>query len=275
MSKFLKDLKPTPNTVLYMVDDLGFMVASSINGTAVINETARYTPTNNIDPVIFSSANSLVNENGSIDQIPDEYFDTVNLNGTLYLLASRDLVMPISFQIYKVIMVVPRTDFYGATERSTRKALITVGILSSVGVVVVAILSLLAVYPLRKMANSMKQLTKFDFSVLEKGKLKSTSFVLELNIVETSFLQMVKNVLNQSVGGISAFFTRFADEAIISAENPAFTTELKNLTSLDENKFDEIRQYQVAELLETNTELQWIHRADRSVCTLLHHLTNG
>ncbi|KAJ3326381.1 hypothetical protein HDU76_012976, partial [Blyttiomyces sp. JEL0837] len=192
MNSFLISLKPTVGSIVYLVDDAGFMAASSVSESTVANETFRYTASNNIDPLISSSGNKFVEEYGSIEAVPDGYFKTVALDGALYILASNDFKMPFSLQKYKVVVVIPRLDFYGSTEQSTHKALILVAILSCVGVTFVAGLSFLAILPLKKMESSMRQLTKFDFSVLEQGKLESTSFVLEYNIVETTFLKMVK-----------------------------------------------------------------------------------
>ncbi|KAJ3333736.1 hypothetical protein HDU76_004548 [Blyttiomyces sp. JEL0837] len=192
LSAFFKSIKPTPNSILYMVDDLGFIVVSSENGTMAINTTTRYTPTNNINSVIASSGNCLVADFGDISKVPDNYFKTVNLEGTRYILASKDFQMPSTSQINKVVMVVPYLDFYGATESATKKALVVVGVVVSVGALFVATLSLFAILPLRKMAHSMRELTQFDFSVLENGSLESSSFVTEFNAVEATFRQMVK-----------------------------------------------------------------------------------
>ncbi|KAJ3333735.1 hypothetical protein HDU76_004547 [Blyttiomyces sp. JEL0837] len=190
LSAFFKSIKPTVNSILYMVDDLGFIVVSSENGTMA------NTPSNNINSVIASTGKSLIAEAGNITNVPNNYLKTVMLDGTKYILASKDFQMPSTSQINKVVMVVPYLDFYGTTESSTTKALVIalviVGIVSSIGVVFVAGLSLLAVLPLRRMANSMRELTKFDFSVLENGKLESTSIVSEFNLVESTFLKMVK-----------------------------------------------------------------------------------
>ncbi|KAJ3307342.1 hypothetical protein HDU76_004654 [Blyttiomyces sp. JEL0837] len=152
-------LKPSAGSVMYLLDDLGFMMASS--------------------------------ENGTYSKDPDGFMSTVKLGGATYIMVTRDVIMPMSFQVYKMIMITPQVDFYGATEQS-KKAVVMTGILCVVGVIIVAVAAFFAVLPLRRMAKSMEQLTKFDFTVLEGGKLESKSLITEYNRVESTFLVMVK-----------------------------------------------------------------------------------
>ncbi|KAJ3342156.1 vacuolar transporter chaperone [Entophlyctis luteolus] len=100
--------------------------------------------------------------------------------------------MPLSMQPYQMVLIAPREDYFGASDAAQKRALIISGSLAAVAVLLSCIMAYLSSLPLKKMSESMKKFTKFDFSSLENGTLESKSFVTELNTVETSFLTMVK-----------------------------------------------------------------------------------
>ncbi|KAJ3408138.1 hypothetical protein HDV05_005138 [Chytridiales sp. JEL 0842] len=195
LEQLFVDLLPSKDSSIFFVDDFGLMVASSINNTVALDSTLRYSPTTNPNSQIATVGRFLESQYGPFSNsalLPNSSFQQANLNGQPYIIATKKIFMPVSNQQYSLVVTVPRADFYGRSDTSFRNAIIISACLGATGLILVAILSYLASIPLKRLAYSMAQLTKFDFSVLENGALEHTSFIAELNQVEGTFLTMVK-----------------------------------------------------------------------------------
>ncbi|KAJ3411111.1 hypothetical protein HDV05_002720 [Chytridiales sp. JEL 0842] len=205
-------LKPTEASVMFMYDDQGFMAGSSVNNTIGVNETTRYTPTNNRDLTIQSVSKGLFNlYGGSSSFASNNTMDTLNVDGTAWVVATQTILTPYSNQSYRLVLMVPRVDFYGQSEAVRTKSLAVALGVAAAGFVIIGILGFVSSIPLRRLSASIQQLTKFDFSALENGKLERTSFVSEINDIEISFLTMVRafagaikknrEIISRSAGG--------------------------------------------------------------------------
>ncbi|KAJ3417075.1 hypothetical protein HDV05_006934 [Chytridiales sp. JEL 0842] len=195
LEALFKELLPSADSSIFLVDDAGFMVASSVNNTVTVNSTLRYTPTSNPDPNLTTVGRFLESQYGAFSNpslLPNNTFQQANLNGAPYIIATKKIYMPVSNQPFALVVYVPRVDFYGRSDTSFRNAIIISSCLGVTGLILVAIMSYAASIPLKRLAYSMAQLTKFDFTVLENGALEHTSFIAELNQVEGTFLTMVK-----------------------------------------------------------------------------------
>ncbi|KAJ3088843.1 hypothetical protein HK100_007928, partial [Physocladia obscura] len=196
-------LAPSANSNMYMLDDFGLMVTSTINGTIAINGTNRYNGySNNPDSRIAGIGNFLANKYGltssGVFAINSNFTqNSVTIAGTVYIVSTQFLVMPSSGQQYTLILFAPRSDFYSKADNALHNAIMVSLIIVAVGIILVGGMAHLGSLPLKKLAVSMEKLTKFDFSVLESGSLDSTSFVKELNRVESTFLLMVKAFAQQ------------------------------------------------------------------------------
>ncbi|KAJ3142589.1 hypothetical protein HK100_000489 [Physocladia obscura] len=167
---------------MFLLDDTGLIVSSTVNNTVriALNSTFRYNSySNNANPIINSLGKALIsiyglNTTTNRYNLPNFTINFATLQGELYIVSTMLVIMPESNQQYTLVLYAPRSDFY------------------AIGLLLVAIIAYVGSLPLRRMSLSMKYLTKFDFSVLESGKLDSTSRITELYNVESSFLGMVK-----------------------------------------------------------------------------------
>ncbi|KAJ3408137.1 hypothetical protein HDV05_005137 [Chytridiales sp. JEL 0842] len=186
-------LKPTDTSVMFLYDEQGFMTGSSVNGSIGLNATARYSPTDNIDPVIQSVSTALFAKYGGTLNIPfNTTMDTVAVNGNTWVVSTQMILTPYANQPYRLVLMVPRVAFFGQSEEAFRKSLIVALSIAAAGFVAISIIGYISSVPLRRLAASIIQLTKFDFSALENGKLNTSSFVSEINDIEISFLTMVR-----------------------------------------------------------------------------------
>ncbi|KAJ3079874.1 hypothetical protein HK100_010293 [Physocladia obscura] len=189
-----------------MLDDFGLMVTSTINGTIAINATNRYDGyLNNPDSRITGIGNFLANKYGisssGIFTITSNFtLNSITMAGTVYIVSTQILFMPSSGQQYTLILFAPRSDFYAKADNALHNAIMVSLIIVAVGIILVGGMAHLVSMEKRLIPCCFlfaHQLTKFDFTVLESGSLNSTSFVKELNRVESTFLLMVKAFAQQ------------------------------------------------------------------------------
>ncbi|KAJ3126113.1 hypothetical protein HK101_005803, partial [Irineochytrium annulatum] len=191
----LEDMKPTPDSILFVLDDQGFLLVSTENGTVGVNATLRQTAPGNTNPVIAAAGSTLASKygHGSITALPnDTGVETITVGSQSWLVGSKVVVMPVSGQLFQLVLLVPRADYYGKLEYASLKSLIIACGTAVVGICVAILFGYLSSQPLRILARNMHQLAKFDFSVLDAGRLESTSMVQEINEVESTFWIMVR-----------------------------------------------------------------------------------
>ncbi|KAJ3192980.1 hypothetical protein HK101_005629 [Irineochytrium annulatum] len=189
--------KPSNGSIMFILDDLGFMWLSTNNDTLTFNTSERQTATENFNPAIATAGRFLTSQYGSMTSLPNSTdLQTIEVGSTAWVLTTRAVTMLPSPQVFQLVLLVPRNDYYGQMENASIKAVIIASALTILGVGVAVLYGYLSSRPLRVMQRHMVQLSKFDFSVLERDQLESTSYIRETRDVESTFLTMVKAFAN-------------------------------------------------------------------------------
>ncbi|KAJ3337155.1 hypothetical protein HDU83_008910 [Entophlyctis luteolus] len=213
------------NSNMFLIDGMGLMLASSVPNTTVGNTALQYDScTNNSNPTILAVGQFLAGKYGLVPRTKryaiseNQTLDDVTIGSTPYIVATSLFYPPTTAQTFVLVFYAPRSDFYGDLPFSRRSALMRFAgnsdtafrnaitftlIVAAVSIILAVVFAYYGTYPLKSLANSMESvsvLTKFDFSVLENGKLERKSWVLELSRVEGSFEKMVKNTEGQGLG---------------------------------------------------------------------------
>ncbi|KAJ3167224.1 hypothetical protein HK101_011807 [Irineochytrium annulatum] len=183
---------PTPDSIIFLIDEAGFIAASTAPGTLAWNDTLRHTPLDTNASAITVAGRTLLQQYGSYGAVPAATnLQFINVGRPQWLMGTSALTMPTTSQTYQLVLLTPRVDFYGATDAARVKSLVISCSVAAVGVGLTILLGYLATQPLNKLAMNMKQLTRFDFSALENGRLASSSIVAEIRDVEIAFRVMV------------------------------------------------------------------------------------
>ncbi|KAJ3175138.1 hypothetical protein HK101_010742 [Irineochytrium annulatum] len=81
---------------------------------------------------------------------------------------------------------------FAKMDEAERRGIVVASAVAAAGLLCTALITFLALRPVGAMAKNMTQLTKFDFSLLEKGVLDKRSLLSEIREAETAFDTMVK-----------------------------------------------------------------------------------
>ncbi|KAJ3333459.1 Adenylate cyclase type 10, partial [Blyttiomyces sp. JEL0837] len=192
LESFFATVKPTDDSILFMIDDENKMIVSTVNGTVSPNSTYRYYPYEAPDAIIKGASQSLLNQYGDLSKLPNTTSQVLNLAGEAWIVNTATTHTPHSGQAYQIFLCIRRSYYYGASEAAFKRALIIAVVLTVVGLLLVITLGYFAVRPLQSLVVSMQTLTQFDFSVIENGDLNNRSIVKEIFLVESTFLTMVK-----------------------------------------------------------------------------------
>ncbi|KAJ3111477.1 hypothetical protein HK100_002670 [Physocladia obscura] len=158
-------LAPSENSNIYMLDDFGLMVTSTINGTIAINATNRYDSySNNPNPKIIGIGNFLANKYGltssGVFAITSNFtLNSITMAGTVYIVSTQILFMPSSGQQYILILFAPRSDFYSKADNALHNAIMVSLIIVAVGIILVGGMAHLGSLPLKRLAVSMEKVS--------------------------------------------------------------------------------------------------------------------
>jgi hypothetical protein len=218
LTPLLNSIEVTPNTVILMMESqTGRLLATNKANSISVNQTVsgsntttpvRVTADASPDARISQVGLGLLNAyGGSYANLPFTGSDgssvsiaSIQLPSTATYDSEKWLVGTTKFQLqsngqssaeFLLIVAFPRSDIFGDIDKANTVTLITSICVSVGGLLIACSATFMALRPLHKMAISMKQLTKFDFSSLEKGELKSRSMVTEIREVEGVFNTMV------------------------------------------------------------------------------------
>ncbi|KAJ3285122.1 hypothetical protein HK104_009638 [Borealophlyctis nickersoniae] len=93
---------------------------------------------------------------------------------------------------WHVVVAVPRSDYYEDIDAGIKRSIIIISVLSCVGMVCVAGVSVLFTLPLSRLGARMAEVTQMKFSSLQQGQLNRRSFLKEIADLENNFHIMVK-----------------------------------------------------------------------------------
>ncbi|KAJ3103576.1 hypothetical protein HDU97_009996 [Phlyctochytrium planicorne] len=198
---FLNSIKVTDNTIIMLMDSNGFLLSTnrnnsiSIPSTTVNGSFVRVTPDMSPNDDVSKVGKGLMGLYGSIDKIPLDGITTntpvnqVNIAGESWFLSSSGFT--VKGQKFGLVVAFPRSDMFANLDKAGTTVVIIAIVVAVIGVMFTTLSTYFALRPLQKMSQSMKQLTKFDFSSLESGSLTNRSLMTEIRGVETAFHDMV------------------------------------------------------------------------------------
>ncbi|KAJ1550168.1 hypothetical protein HK096_008367 [Nowakowskiella sp. JEL0078] len=209
-TKLFSRLAPTKNSMILLLGKYNKLLATNWNvSVSNAQNTDLVNVTNISDPLTREIATKILNDaNGNFSNISpvpqsswnfqnaNNYFETQQYsvaadNGNQWITS----YIPISFgttEIFVLVMSFPRSDIFGQIDSSIKTGVTSASIISAAGAIICILLTLAVTIPLRQVTKNMKQVTKFDFSVLEKGYFSENSFFSEIRQMEMAFNTMVK-----------------------------------------------------------------------------------
>ncbi|KAI8816550.1 uncharacterized protein EV422DRAFT_288818 [Fimicolochytrium jonesii] len=194
ITQFLQNLSVTPKTQMALVETNGLMMASSVD-RLLYNQYGNDSV--NIDacqsPLLRAAASHIQDTYGTYTSLPKTYsarfsspedgnvfLDTVRIQDGLGL----DLIG---------ILAVPEDDLVGTMKNTRQTAAVTVTVVAVLMMVVAGLASHLFTLPLRRLCQIMRMATVFDFSSVRDNDMTSRrSFLREIAIMESAFIQMLK-----------------------------------------------------------------------------------
>ncbi|KAJ3216185.1 hypothetical protein HDU67_009834 [Dinochytrium kinnereticum] len=195
----LNSIKVTDNTIIMLMDESGLLLSTNRNNSISIplsTTFSRVTPDlspNSEVAAIGKGVSELYGGFASIPAVPAGNLTAVNQirlgDGKTWFVSSSGF--SVKGQKFTLVVSFPRSDMFAELDQAAMTGIIIASSVASVGVVLIGLLTFLSLRPLQRMASSMNQLTKFDFSSLENGQLRSRSPMTEIREVETVFNMMV------------------------------------------------------------------------------------
>ncbi|KAJ3279544.1 hypothetical protein HK104_001380 [Borealophlyctis nickersoniae] len=201
LESFLINSKPTPNSVLFVYELrlqrlIGVAAANAtVNATAVSTKTGypRYSPLDTPHAPTAAVAQAVAGLYGGLGQVPYNngtvVMTSAEVNGEEWFINTVYLVVPP--QDWVLVIAMPRKDFFAQIDKAQKAAIIVAIVCAMMGAITVTLATLGALRPLHQLADSMQQLTKFDFSSLEGGVLDNRSIIREIRHVQDTFSAMV------------------------------------------------------------------------------------
>ncbi|KAJ3175647.1 hypothetical protein HK101_010622, partial [Irineochytrium annulatum] len=160
LAPLLQEMKPTPNSILFVVDDLGYLFISTENGTvaSAVNATLRQTAPGNVNPVISAAGTALMSRYGSVNGLPnDTALESIMVGSDAWLMGTRSVLMPASGQIFQLILMVPRADYFGKMDGAALKSVIIASATVALGICITIIVGYHSTRSLRKLEDNMRQ----------------------------------------------------------------------------------------------------------------------
>ncbi|KAI8815105.1 hypothetical protein BJ742DRAFT_765498 [Cladochytrium replicatum] len=91
-----------------------------------------------------------------------------------------------------LVVAMPRSQFTQQIDQSKNRGTIIAVVFACLGSVLGVVLTLLAAWPLKKMARDMAKATMLDFSILEEGRFDESNMFIEIRNLQKTFNTMIK-----------------------------------------------------------------------------------
>ncbi|KAJ3119674.1 hypothetical protein HK098_005235, partial [Nowakowskiella sp. JEL0407] len=95
-------------------------------------------------------------------------------------------------EIFALVVSMPRSQFTGDVERSTKTGVIITAILAVIGCILGVLATYGATRPLKKISENMAKATNFDFTMIENGKFDESNVFTEIRNLQRTFNTMIK-----------------------------------------------------------------------------------
>ncbi|KAJ3129925.1 hypothetical protein HK098_007679 [Nowakowskiella sp. JEL0407] len=206
---------PTENSRVFLVSNAGRIITTNLNATVypvIANGTnpgeKDYIKTSDFSEPIIRDIGSRISPNGDWSNV------ALSQSSSNIKVANASSDRPISKQLqlsdgnqwivavskvnfgtpedFYLVLGIPRNDFFGLVDGSIRTGITLSSVFTLMGVLIGIFVTLGILWPLRRLTNNMKLVTKFDFSMLSSGGLEEKSFFREIQVVQRTFNVMVK-----------------------------------------------------------------------------------
>ncbi|KAJ3206039.1 hypothetical protein HDU82_004761, partial [Entophlyctis luteolus] len=156
----------SPNSNMFLTDEMGLMLASSVPNTIVGNTTLQYDScTNNSNPTILAVGQFLAGKYGLVPSTmryaisENQTLDDVTIGSTPYIVATSLFYPPTTAQTFVLVFYAPRSDFYGNSDTAFRNSIIFTLIVAAVSIILAVVFAYYGTYPLKSLANSMESVS--------------------------------------------------------------------------------------------------------------------
>ncbi|KAJ3151848.1 hypothetical protein HDU86_005980 [Geranomyces michiganensis] len=187
----LCNLRQTPGTVNVLLDTDYYIVSTSAGNFAVNRTRALAVNSAIVTGTVGEVARKLQQiYPDTLERLPNNWASEMKLSDGTWLVKTTNI--PIAGYNLVFITAIPRSDFYAGIDKGQREALI-LSVCITIGSAILGSAALaMMVRPLRELTLTMQQITKFDFSAIQSGKLDHRSVVAELRRMEVVFDTMCK-----------------------------------------------------------------------------------
>ncbi|KAJ3273524.1 hypothetical protein HK104_004261 [Borealophlyctis nickersoniae] len=218
----------------------GEMVASSVVNTTVVPTSAltgvvHYNATDTNQTLIRETANNLLQQYTTYDNIPDNLQTSFTSPTYGPILVNIKLITTYTNLKWILVLCVPQSDFTGSLT-STQKRVIGAVSGTACGMLLLsAILAYALVHPIRKLSNTMIQATAFDFSAIRGGYLTQQSIFEPLEI---AYCKAVFNtMLTRFAGAIQQNKSLVARGTTSSAAGQSVPGTVTGVATVDKREF--------------------------------------
>ncbi|KAI8804672.1 hypothetical protein BJ742DRAFT_904864 [Cladochytrium replicatum] len=203
-SRFIEALSGTftNGTRIFLFEQMSGLMVTADNASAIAGPKDRFQANGTADITIatlvtalqqrFPSTNSaqFISRAAFDGPTMRVYASVVNQGSVLFLV--RVHLMTDFGTNWVAVIAIPYDGFFGATAAARVRALIIGSVLGAVGLSVTILLSYFTVRPLAILSKAIRELTKFDFSMLEKKSMDRRSMIKEINELQDTFMVMVR-----------------------------------------------------------------------------------
>jgi diguanylate cyclase (GGDEF)-like protein/PAS domain S-box-containing protein len=241
VGQFLQDLEISEHGQVFIVDNQGFLVASS-TGEPLLNSAPEADPDTSLSPKEWRLAaidspepvtrSAMV---WSLEQLSPTTAEEDAGLGRFDISNEAYFIYEVPFQVdeqinWKVIIAIPEADFTAAIQANTRRTFLLCGtaLLGAIG---------FGWWVMRRVTRPLKQLDRATQQYAQQGTLQPLRYtrVREVDSLRQSFEQMVA-VLDRQKADMEAFHTNYAQslERQVQAQTQAYqTSEARLREALD------------------------------------------
>ncbi|KAI8839293.1 hypothetical protein BC829DRAFT_403908 [Chytridium lagenaria] len=188
----LKSAQITENTVVIFAErSTGLLIATNDIKSSYFNNT-RMRPDLSPNRQVSLIGKGIITLYGSLSNVPDGEISVRQVrldDGREWFVSTQ--VIHVKGTEFVLSLGFPRTDMFSIIDAAKQQSIVIASLISAIGILILSVLSYVSLRPLHHMAVSMKQLTQFDFSVLENGGLERRSHMMEIREVEATFDTMI------------------------------------------------------------------------------------
>ncbi|KAI8807225.1 hypothetical protein BJ742DRAFT_338355 [Cladochytrium replicatum] len=202
-SKFIEALSSTfaNGTRIFLFEKDSGLLVTADNAAAIADGNSRFVANSTTDLTISSLVSAMQQSAQQSSQFETQSSSLERTTMTLYGIDSQG-----SSALYLVrahlltefgtnwiaVVAIPYKGIFGVVDQLHFRAIVIATVLSAAGLTVTVLLACFTVRPLIYLSRATRKLTKLDFSVLEKKTMDGRSRITEINVLQETFITMVR-----------------------------------------------------------------------------------